>query len=283
MESEAEFRGIVADEPRNEVEAAVAAAQAAEAPLESVEEVIASSAPAVDYGEDVLVATTVRPETEPDAGQSLDETVLPPTGPNESIEAAPVGSVPVIGDTVLSETQNGAISQQAVESAPAASPQAPPVTAEDVLSEPAQAAAGAEEAAPPRLSWISQDVRPFSVEGIGSGVRHPGTTEHRTPEPSPQPESVSSSLPLPDAPGTATAVLVHGVPRATTALSLKRFLEGLPQVSGVEPREYAEGILRLHVTCVRPLQIDDLRGWPDGTGMEPVHVRDDLIEVRLPH
>jgi hypothetical protein len=35
--------------------------------------------------------------------------------------------------------------------------------------------------------------------------------------------------------------------------------------------------------CERPLQLDDLRGWPDGTGLEPVHVRDDLIEVRLPH
>ena len=78
-------------------------------------------------------------------------------------------------------------------------------------------------------------------------------------------------------------MLVHGVPRATTALSLKRYLEGLAHVSGVEPREYAEGILRLHVIGERPVQIDDLRGWSDGSGLEPVHLRDDLVEVRLPH
>jgi hypothetical protein len=77
-------------------------------------------------------------------------------------------------------------------------------------------------------------------------------------------------------------VLVHGVPRATTALSLKRYLEGLPHVAAVEPREYAEGILRLHVTGRRPVTMTDLRGWADGGALEAVHERDDLIEVRLP-
>lgn len=80
----------------------------------------------------------------------------------------------------------------------------------------------------------------------------------------------------------STIVLVHGVPRATAALSLKRYLEGLPHVATVEPREFAEGILRLQVTGDRPLVIDDLRRWPEGAGLEPVHVRDDLVEVRLP-
>jgi hypothetical protein len=112
------------------------------------------------------------------------------------------------------------------------------------------------------------------------------SAESAPPEPSAPlspPEPASSSSPLPAAHGVATAVLVHGVPRATTALSLKRYLEGLAHVSGVEPREYAEGILRLHVIGERPVQIDDLRGWSDGSGLEPVHLRDDLVEVRLPH
>jgi hypothetical protein len=81
--------------------------------------------------------------------------------------------------------------------------------------------------------------------------------------------------------GTATTVLVHGVPRATTALSLKRYLEGLEQVHNVEPREYAEGVLRLQVSSDRPVGISDLRGWPEADDLEPVEVRDDFLEVRL--
>jgi len=79
-----------------------------------------------------------------------------------------------------------------------------------------------------------------------------------------------------------TIVLVHGVPRATTALSLKRYLEGLEVVSAVEPREYAEGVLRLQVTGDRAIGIADLSAWPDGSGLQEVELRDDLVEIRLP-
>ncbi len=98
----------------------------------------------------------------------------------------------------------------------------------------------------------------------------------------------TTELPLPGepepiaepAPAGAT-VLVHGVPRATTALSLKRFLENLPEVDQVEPREYAEGVLRLLVLSRRPITIQDLRAWTEGAGLEPINVRDDLLELRL--
>lgn len=79
----------------------------------------------------------------------------------------------------------------------------------------------------------------------------------------------------------ATTLLVHGVPRATTALSLKRYLEGLDLVHSVEPREYAEGVLRLQVSSERPVRLDDLKGWPEASALEPVAVRDDFVEVRL--
>ena len=79
----------------------------------------------------------------------------------------------------------------------------------------------------------------------------------------------------------STTLLVHGVPRATTALSLKRYLEGLSQVHSVEPREYAEGVLRLQVSSDRPVGLDELRGWPDVTTLEPVSVSDEFVEVRL--
>ncbi|HEV2106679.1 MAG TPA: hypothetical protein VGR16_00290 [Thermomicrobiales bacterium] len=80
----------------------------------------------------------------------------------------------------------------------------------------------------------------------------------------------------------AITVLVHGVPRAATALSLQRHLAGLDHVAAVEAREYAEGVLRLQVTSTRPLAFDDLVRWEDGQGLEPVHVHADIIEVRLP-
>jgi len=79
-----------------------------------------------------------------------------------------------------------------------------------------------------------------------------------------------------------TIVLVHGVPRATTALSLKRYLEGLEAVTAVEPREYAEGVLRLQVTGERAIRITDLSAWPDGSGLQEVQLREDLVEIRLP-
>jgi hypothetical protein len=88
----------------------------------------------------------------------------------------------------------------------------------------------------------------------------------------PEPEVTTQSLIL----------LVHGVPRAATALSLQRYLAQLGQVETVEPREYAEGVLRLHVAIREPVSIEDLRGWKEGAGFEPVHARNDLIEVRLP-
>lgn len=80
----------------------------------------------------------------------------------------------------------------------------------------------------------------------------------------------------------AITVLVHGVPRAATALSLQRHLAGLDHVSGVEAREYAEGVLRLQVTSLRPLRFEDLESWEDGRGVQPVHLHSDVLEVRLP-
>ena len=80
----------------------------------------------------------------------------------------------------------------------------------------------------------------------------------------------------------AVMVLVHGVPRAAAALSLQRHLAGLAYIDGVEAREYAEGILRLQVTARRPLELADLRAWDGGADLTPVHVQDDVIEVRLP-
>jgi hypothetical protein len=124
-----------------------------------------------------------------------------------------------------------------------------------------------------------EGVQPFSVEqsNMGGGTAAPAEPAMAASETAPAGD-VAADEPQPL--GGAT-ILVHGVPRATTALSLKRFLENLPEVDHVEPREYAEGVLRLLVVGTRPVSLSDLQSWPDGAKLEPVNVRADLLEVRL--
>jgi hypothetical protein len=97
-------------------------------------------------------------------------------------------------------------------------------------------------------------------------------------------ESAETEQPFAEAESAAHSmtILMHGVPRAATALSLQRYLAQLSQVETVEPREYAGGVLRLQIMVREPVSIDDLRGWQEGAGFEPVHAHQDLIEVRLP-
>jgi len=133
---------------------------------------------------------------------------------------------------------------------------------------------------------IPSDIHPFAAEDIvqersfrsGNDLSSQPSTDMAAifPELSPTTRIVESAKSA-----NATIVLVHGVPRATTALSLKRYLEGLAHVRTVEPREFAEGILRLEVSGNRPLAFEDLRSWPEAVRLEPVHLRDDLVEVRL--
>jgi hypothetical protein len=90
------------------------------------------------------------------------------------------------------------------------------------------------------------------------------------------------ALPEPAVPTeTTTILLVHGVPNAMTALSLKRFLEDLSVIDRVDPREFAEGILRIEVAGSRPLALDDITAWSADVALEPIHLRSDLVEVRL--
>lgn len=293
-EGEAEFRGLVPPEAEPaEAEAVLAEAAEtpllAEAPLPEESESAATADESAEGQEMAAAAATTEAEVaEPVASIGeviLDEVVQAPSdtaAPEPAEQAAPVTQAEAGDDGVISDAATSEPAEAVAPPAPSADePGMEPATAEATPETPSTEAAAAETPKPAssRLPWLGAEGRPFSGEGLGA--RRPGTGELRTPEPSQRPEQPSSS-PSPAGAGVATAVLVHGVPRATTALSLKRFLEGLPHVGAVEPREYAEGILRLHVTGERSLQIEDLRGWSDGTGLEPVHVREDLIEVRLP-
>lgn len=89
-----------------------------------------------------------------------------------------------------------------------------------------------------------------------------------------------TSDPLPRAPFQID-VIAQGVSRATTALSLQRFLGELDAVIGVETREFAEGILRLQVTANRSLSRKDLAGWSDGRGFRVNQEQPGILEIEL--
>jgi hypothetical protein len=158
--------------------------------------------------------------------------------------------------------------------------------ADDSEESPLRAAEPAEIESRNLPNDIPLDIEPFAPEDIFQSrgfmattdltLRSSNDTESIFPELAPTTRIASRS-----GSPNATIVLVHGVPRATTALSLKRYLESLAHVGAVEPREFAEGILRLEVSGNRPLAFEDLRSWPEGLRLEPVHLRDDLVEVRL--
>lgn len=158
---------------------------------------------------------------------------------------------------------------------------------EEIAAPPAP---GAEEPSAPGVTSEDLDAsEPFDDDVAGV---EPFQPEAAAPSQSDiaQPASVVESAEAPDLEQSAEStgvggatILVHGVPRATTALSLKRFLEGLPDVDHVEPREYAEGVLRLLVIGRRPVSLKDLLAWPDGAELEPINIRGDLLEVRLNH
>ncbi|HEY7037131.1 MAG TPA: hypothetical protein VH482_37770 [Thermomicrobiales bacterium] len=166
--------------------------------------------------------------------------------------------------------------------------QIPPPSALDV-PEPLSVETAHDDVATDTIPDIPADIQPFTPEDFPS-TRQFAADNDLALQPAIDPDSILVETPTAsdEAPGSdtapatnATIVLVHGVPRATTALSLKRYLEGLSHVGAVEPREFAEGILRLEVSGARPLAFDDLRSWSEGDSLEPIHLRDDLVEVRL--
>ena len=76
-------------------------------------------------------------------------------------------------------------------------------------------------------------------------------------------------------------VIAHQVPRAADAVALQDFLGGLEPVLAVEAREFAEGILRLHVTAHRPLHEGDFVAWNGAGSLAILQCSAHAIEVSL--
>lgn len=98
-----------------------------------------------------------------------------------------------------------------------------------------------------------------------------------------QPGEPGGATAAPESPGPARHkidLIVHGVPRAATALSLQRHLQELSGVEAVEVREYVSGVLRFQVVAAA-LGPDDLKGWQNGDALEVVTARDHVLELKL--
>ena len=87
-----------------------------------------------------------------------------------------------------------------------------------------------------------------------------------------------------DAPAEAgqhsVSLVVHGA-RPTTALSLRRYLAGLPHVANVKVREYAGDALYAQLAVERPFTAEDFRAWANGSGLEIVSLTDGAVELKL--
>lgn len=95
-------------------------------------------------------------------------------------------------------------------------------------------------------------------------------------------EEVASPEPAVSSEPTRTTVIVHGIHKPAIATGLQRFLLGQPGIAGVEPREFAEGILRLQVRATVPIAEGLFEGWTDGEGMTVIQRVPQTVEVILP-
>jgi hypothetical protein len=107
-----------------------------------------------------------------------------------------------------------------------------------------------------------------------------------TPEPE-QPPAVAQT-PIAEAPAAPkgdsakTTIIIHGISRPVVATGLQRYLLSKDGVISVEPREFAEGILRLQVRATTPITESLFTGWSDGEGMTVIQRLPQTVEIVLP-
>jgi hypothetical protein len=88
------------------------------------------------------------------------------------------------------------------------------------------------------------------------------------------------AVPLGNAPAQV-AIVVHNVPSAKLALSLQRYVGGLPQVSDVSAREFVGGMLRLDARVDGRLTMSQIEPWQNGRRLHALTERPDVIEMAL--
>ena len=123
---------------------------------------------------------------------------------------------------------------------------------------------------------LAEDVAPAETVPTDAS---PATVE--TPA-APEPEPVLEEVPVAAAP-VAVDVLIHNIPRASTAVSLQQFLSEQSQVQEVETREFAEGILRLVVTTTDAdaIPTTDFSAWSTAHTVRVITSQPNAIELTL--
>jgi ElaB/YqjD/DUF883 family membrane-anchored ribosome-binding protein len=93
-----------------------------------------------------------------------------------------------------------------------------------------------------------------------------------------------AEMPRPATPesGRNSTIIVQGVTRPAVATGLRAHLMAQPGVTAVDPREFAEGVLRLQVVSMVPITEALFHGWNDGAGLTVVHQPSGAVEVILP-
>lgn len=76
-------------------------------------------------------------------------------------------------------------------------------------------------------------------------------------------------------------IVLHDIPDVMTALAWQRHVTELEIIEAVELREFSEGILRLRVTAIAPLDIRMLVDWTSGAGMRVIDEGVNAIELGL--
>ena len=95
-------------------------------------------------------------------------------------------------------------------------------------------------------------------------------------------ESAPVEPPAPKTEPAKTTIIVHGIYRPMVATGLQRFLLAKDGVISVEPREFAEGILRLQIRAATPINESLFTGWSDGEGMTVIQRLPQTVEIVLP-
>jgi hypothetical protein len=83
-------------------------------------------------------------------------------------------------------------------------------------------------------------------------------------------------------PETNYSIIVQGVTRPAVATGLRAHLMAQPGITAVDPREFAEGVLRLQVVSSVPIADGHFLGWKDGDGLTLLAQPGHVIEIVLP-
>jgi hypothetical protein len=127
------------------------------------------------------------------------------------------------------------------------------------------------DAAQHRTATVTTAVAKLQTELADITRRLPGSQDPTAGTP-------SDLRPPPSAP-TALALAIRDVPNVATALTLQRFIAGLPPVTAIQTREFAAGELRLHLDLAKPFAVAELAGLPHGS-LDVIEDRPDRLVLR---